>query len=117
VVKITEEFLPRMTEVHLKDTFAQYRGNKATPTRTQHLLKSVYASVGQGGGVDFPGMFRVLRARKFNGWCVFDIDAPRVGDGTGTIHDNISASIDYMRKVLKVRFPAPPKASPFREAA
>ena len=92
VVKITDEFLPRITEVHLKDTFPQYRGNKATPTRAQHLTKSVYASVGQGGGVDFPGIFRVLRQRKFKGWAVFDIDAPRVDEGTGTIHDNLSAA-------------------------
>lgn len=117
VVKITDEYFPRLTEIHLKDTFPQYRGNKATPTRAQHLEKSVYASVGQGGGVDFPGIFRILRARKFKGWSVFDIDAPRVGDGTGTIHDNLTASINYMRDVLKVRFPAPPKASPFTEAA
>lgn len=117
VVKITEEFLPRMTEVHLKDTFPQYRGNKATPTRAQHLIKNAYAAVGQGGGVDFPGVFRVLRSRKFKGWCVFDIDAPRAGDGTGTIHDNLVASINYMRDVLKVRFPAPPKTSPFSETA
>ena len=116
VVKITQEFFPRMTEVHLKDTFPAYRGNTATPTRAAHLEKSVYASVGQGGGVDFPGIFRVLRARKFKGWCVFDIDAPRVGDGTGSVHDNLVASVNYMRDVLKVRMPVPPKASPVSAA-
>jgi sugar phosphate isomerase/epimerase len=115
-VKITEEFLPRITEVHLKDTFPQYRGNKATPTRAQHLAKGVYAAVGQGGGVDFPGVFRVLRARKFKGWAVFDIDAPRAGDGTGTVDDNLAASVRYMRDVLKVRLPAPPTTPMYREA-
>lgn len=105
VVKITSEFLPRITEFHLKDTFAQYRGNKLTPTREQHAKKSVYASVGQGGGVDFPGVFKVLRNRKWKGWAVFDIDAPRPGDGTGTVDDNIAASVNYMRTALGVKVP------------
>ena len=105
VVKITREFLPRITEFHLKDTFAQYRGNKQTPTREQHARKSVYASVGQGGGVDFPGVFKVLRNRKWKGWAVFDIDAPRPGDGTGTVDDNIAASVNYMRTALGVKVP------------
>jgi sugar phosphate isomerase/epimerase len=115
-VKITREFLPRITEVHLKDTFPQYRGNTATPTRSQHLAKGVYASVGQGGGVDFPGIFQVLRTRRFKGWAVFDIDAPRAGDGTGTVHDNLAASVRYMRDVLKVRFPEPPATGVYTEA-
>jgi sugar phosphate isomerase/epimerase len=105
VVKITREFLPRITEFHLKDTFAQYRGNKQTPTREQHARKSVYASVGQGGGVDFPGVFKVLRNRKWKGWAVFDIDAPRPGDGTGTVDDNIAASVNYMHTALGVKVP------------
>ena len=46
VVKMTEEFFPRITEFHLKDTFPQYRGNKAGPTPEDHKQKSVYASVG-----------------------------------------------------------------------
>jgi len=115
-VKIVDEFLPRITEVHLKDTFPQYRGNTATPTRSQHLAKGVYASVGQGGGVDFPGVFRVLRERRFKGWAVFDIDAPRAGDGTGSVHDNLAASINYLRDVLKIRLPAPPATGVYREA-
>ncbi len=107
--KIAKEFLPRMTEVHLKDTFPNYRGNTATPTREQHLEKGVYASVGQGGGVDFPAVFKVLREGNFKGWAVFDIDAPRTGDGTGTVDDNIAASVRYMRDTLKVKLPPPGK--------
>ena len=116
-VKIVDEFFPRITEVHLKDTFPQYRFNTATPNQQQHYTgKSVYASVGQGGGVDFPGIFQILRKRSFKGWAVFDIDAPRPGDGTGTVDDNIAASIRYMRDVLKVRLPAPPAKGLFTEA-
>jgi sugar phosphate isomerase/epimerase len=117
VVKITAEFLPRIAEFHLKDTFPQYRGNKQTPTREQHSKKSVYASVGQGKGVDFPGVFKVMRDRKWKGWAVFDIDAPRPGDGTGTVDDNIAASVNYMRTALGVKLPpANGKAGLFKEA-
>jgi sugar phosphate isomerase/epimerase len=106
VVKTADEFFPRITELHLKDTFPQYRGNTSTPTQDQHYTgKSVYASVGQGGGVDFPGVFAVLRRKRFKGWAVFDIDAPRTGDGTGTVDDNIAASINYMRTALGVKLP------------
>jgi sugar phosphate isomerase/epimerase len=116
VVKMTAEFLPRIAEFHLKDTFPQYRGNKATPTREQHGKKSVYASVGQGKGVDFPGVFKVMRDRKWKGWAVFDIDAPRPGDGTGTVDDNIAASVNYMRTALGVKLPpADGKTGLFKE--
>jgi len=74
VVKMTDEFFPRITEYHLKDTFPQWRGNKEGPTQAMHRQKSVYASVGQGGGVDFPGVLAVMRKKHFKGWAVFDID-------------------------------------------
>ena len=105
VVKMTDEFFPRITEYHLKDTFPQWRGNKEGPTQAMHRQKSVYASVGQGGGVDFPGLFEVLRRKRFKGWAVFDIDAPRPGDGTGTVDDNLAASVNYMRTALGVKLP------------
>jgi sugar phosphate isomerase/epimerase len=116
VVKITDEFFPRITEFHLKDTFPQWRGNKEGPTQAMHRQKSVYASVGQGGGVDFPGVFAVMRRKHFKGWAVFDIDAPRPGDGTGSVDDNIAASVRYMRDVVKVNLPPPPAKGLFREA-
>jgi len=116
VVKITDEFFPRITEFHLKDTFPQYRGNKAGPTQAMHRQKSVYASVGQGGGVDFPGVFAVMRKKHFKGWAVFDIDAPRPGDGTGTVDDNIAASVRYMRDTLHVKLPPVPEKGLFTEA-
>lgn len=116
VVKMTDEFFPRITEFHLKDTFPQWRGNKQGPTQEMHKQKSVYASVGQGGGVDFPGVFAVMRKKRFKGWAVFDIDAPRPGDGTGSVDDNIAASVRYMRDVLKVKLPAPPAKGLFTQA-
>jgi len=106
VVKIADEFFPRITEFHLKDTFAKFRGNSATPAQDAHYRgPSVYAAVGQGGGVDFPGLFAVMRRKAFKGWAVFDIDAPREGDGTGTVDDNLAASVNYMRSALGVKLP------------
>ena len=106
VVKIADEFFPRITEFHLKDTFPKFRGNNATPSQEAHYRgPSVYAAVGQGGGVDFPGLFAVMRRRRFKGWAVFDIDAPRAGDGTGTADDNLAASVNYMRETLGVKLP------------
>ena len=116
VVKISDEFFPRITEFHLKDTFPQYRGNKGGPTPAMHRQKSVYASVGQGGGVDFPGVFAVMRKKHFKGWAVFDIDAPRPGDGTGSVDDNIAASVNYMRTALGVKLPAATGKGLFTEA-
>lgn len=116
VVKMTDEFFPRITEYHLKDTYPQWRGNKQSPTQEMHREKSLYTAVGVGGGVDFPGVFAVLRKRHFKGWAVFDIDAPRPGDGSGTVDDNIAASVRYMRDVLKVNLPPVPEKGLFTEA-
>jgi sugar phosphate isomerase/epimerase len=115
-VKMTDEFFPRITEYHLKDTYPQWRGNKESPTQAMHRQKSLYTAVGVGGGVDFPGVFAILRKKHFKGWVVFDIDAPRPGDGTGTVDDNIAASVRYMREVLKVNLPPVPEKGLFTEA-
>lgn len=92
-VKIISDYFPRIAEVHLKDTYPKYRGNHSTPTLAEHRQASLYHTLG-AGGVDFPAIFRVLRGRKFKGWVVFDLDAPRPGDGTGSIDDNLAANIN-----------------------
>ena len=100
----------------MKDTFPNFRGNTESPTPAGHAKKSVYASVGQGGGVDFPGVFAVMRKRHFKGWAVFDIDAPRAGDGTGSVDDNLAASVRYMRDAVHVNLPAPSGKGLFTES-
>lgn len=110
-VKIISDYFPRVAEVHLKDTYAKYRGNTSTPTREMHRQASLYCNLGVGGGVDFPALFKLLRSRKFKGWAVLDLDAPRPNDGTGSIQDNLAANIKYMRDMLHVRFPAPPASA------
>jgi len=112
-VKIMSDYFPRIAEVHLKDTYARYRGNTATPTQAQHQVASVYHNLG-GGGVDFPAVFKLLRDRHFKGWAIFDMDGPRKGDdGFDAIGDNLDLAVDdylshnvnYMRVVLGIKLP------------
>jgi len=114
-VQIIKDYFPRITEIHMKDTYAQFRGNKQTPTQEMHAKASVYHNLG-GGGVDFPAVFQVLRERHFKGWAIFDVDGPREGDdGYGAIGGNIKLKVDdylshninYLRDVLGIKLPPP----------
>ena len=111
--QIISDFFPRIAEVHLKDTYAKYRGNTSTPTQEEHRVASVYHNLG-GGGVDFPAVFKVLRDRHYKGWAIFDMDGPRKGDdGFDAIGGNLDVAVDdylahninYMRIVLGVKLP------------
>jgi inosose dehydratase len=112
-VEVMTDYLPRIAEVHLKDTYAKYRGNDATPSRAQHAEASVYHNLG-GGGVDFPAVMKLLRDQRFKGWVMLDVDGPREGDdGYDAIGGNIDLAIDdylahnvnYMRVILGVNLP------------
>jgi inosose dehydratase len=112
-VQIMSDYFPRIAEVHLKDTYAKYRGNTATPTQEQHKVASVYHNLG-GGGVDFPAVFKLLRDRHYKGWAIFDMDGPRKGDdGFDAIGGNMDLAVDdylahnvnYLRVILGVRLP------------
>lgn len=111
--QIINDYFPRIAEVHLKDTYAKFRGNASTPTEEEHRVASVYHNLG-GGGVDFPAVFKVLRDRHYKGWAIFDLDGPRKGDdGFDAIGGNLDVAVDdylahninYLRDVLGVRLP------------
>lgn len=111
--QIINDYFPRIAEVHLKDTYAKYRGNTSTPTEEEHRVASVYHNLG-GGGVDFPAVFKVLRDRHYKGWAIFDLDGPRKGDdGFDAIGGNLDLAVDdylahninYLRDVLGIRLP------------
>ena len=112
-VQIMGDYFPRIAEVHLKDTYAKYRGNTSTPPQEQHKIASVYHNLG-GGGVDFPAVFKLLRDRRFKGWAIFDMDGPRKGDdGFDAIGGNLELAVDdylahninYLRVMLGVKLP------------
>jgi inosose dehydratase len=111
--KIISDYFPRVSEIHLKDTYAKYRGNTQTPTQEMHKQASVYHNLG-GGGVDFPAVFDVLRKKHFKGWAIFDVDGPRKGDdgydAIGgnrelAVDDYLSHNINYLRDVLGIKLP------------
>ena len=111
--QVISDYFPRIAEVHLKDTYAKYRGNTSTPTQEQHKVASVYHNLG-GGGVDFPAVFKVLRDRHYKGWAIFDMDGPRKGDdGFDAIGGNLDVAVDdylahnvnYLRNVLGIKLP------------
>jgi inosose dehydratase len=112
-VQIMGDYFPRIAEVHLKDTYAKYRGNTSTPTQEQHKVGSVYHNLG-GGGVDVPAVFKLLRDRHYKGWVIFDMDGPRKGDdGFDAIGGNLDVAVDdylahnvnYMRNILGIKLP------------
>ncbi len=112
-VQIMSDYFPRIALVHLKDTYAKYRGNTSTPTQEQHKVGSVYHNMG-GGGVDFQGVFKLLRDRRYKGWAIFDMDGPRKGDdgfdATGgnlelAIDDYLSHNVNYLRVMLGIKLP------------
>ena len=112
-VQIMTDYMPRIAEVHLKDTYAKYRGNTTTPTREQHAEASVYHNLG-GGGVDFPAVMKLLRDQHFKGWVMLDVDGPRKGDdGFDAIGGNLDLAVDdylahnvnYLRVVLGIKLP------------
>ncbi len=111
--QIIGDYFPRVAEVHLKDTYAKYRGNTSTPTQQEHAVASVYHNLG-GGGVDFSAVFKVLREGRFKGWVILDVNPPRKGDdGLDAIGGNMELAVDdyiahninYLRVVLGVRLP------------
>ena len=111
--QIISDYFPRVAEIHLKDTYARFRGNTSTPTQEEHRVASVYHNLG-GGGVDFPAVFKVLRDKHYKGWAIFDVDGPRKGDdGFDSIGGNLDLAVDdylahninYLRDVLGVKLP------------
>lgn len=111
--EIISDYFDRIAEVHLKDTYAKFRGNTSTPTQEQHDQASIYHNLG-GGGVDFPAVFKVLRDRRYKGWAIFDLNSPRKGDdGLEALGDNMEVAVDdylahnvnYLRNVLGVKLP------------
>jgi inosose dehydratase len=111
--QLLSDYFPRLALVHLKDTYAKYRGNTSTPTQEQHKVASVYHNLG-GGGVDFQAVFKVLRDKHYKGWAIFDVDGPREGDdGFESIGGNLDLAVDdylshnvnYLRVMLGVKLP------------
>ncbi len=71
-VQMVSDYFPRIAEIHLKDTYAKFRGNKQTPTPEMHKEASVYHQ------------FRWRRRRALSAssrCCATSVSRVGVGDG------------------------------------
>ena len=68
-VQIMSDYFPRIAEVHLKDTYAKYRGNTATPTQEQHAVASVYHNLGGAASTSRPSSNSCGTGASRAGWC------------------------------------------------
>ena len=92
----------RMVSVHWKDSAASYRGfTGATPTNEQHLKSILYKDLGTGG-VDLPGIWKLLLDWGYQGWVTLDLDPPRPNEGEGSPEDKLLINRRYLTDVLKV---------------
>jgi len=96
-VKALVTYYSRLAAVHLKDCEPKYSAGNGwkgpAPSEEEHKRVDLYKRLGTGG-VDFPALFRVLRAKNYDGWVTLDFDAPRPGEGT------VKEDMDAHRKYL-----------------
>jgi inosose dehydratase len=101
-VGLMTDHYDRIVAVHLKDTEPHYRGYTGpTPTRAQHDEKILYKDLG-AGGVDLPGVWRLLQKRGFDGWITLDLDPPRANEGEGTIEEKLRINHRFVTEGLGI---------------
>jgi sugar phosphate isomerase/epimerase len=100
-LQIMRDYYTRIAAVHFKDTEAKYRGYTGpTPTQEEHKKVNLYKNLG-AGGVDFPGILRLLREKQYQGWITLDLDPPRPGEGT--IDEQLTVNKKYLGEKLRVK--------------
>jgi inosose dehydratase len=103
-VKMVQKYYPRVVAIHLKDTDRKYRNWAGpTPTPVEHREHNLYQPMGSGG-VDFVGLFRVLREHSYSYWVTLDYDAPRKSEAT--LRQQIATNTAYLRDKLNVNLTA-----------
>ena len=100
-VKALVTYYSRLAAVHLKDCEPKYSAGNGwkgpAPSEEEHKRVDLYKRLGTGG-VDFPALFRVLRAKNYDGWVTLDFDAPRPGEGT--VKEDMDAHRKYLVETL-----------------
>ena len=64
--QIISDYFPRVSEIHLKDTYAKYRGNTETPTQEMHKQASRLSQSGRRRR-GLPGRVRCAAQEAFQG--------------------------------------------------
>jgi inosose dehydratase len=99
---LMRQYYDRIYAIHWKDTKAEYRGfTGPTPTREEHNQAILYKDLGTGG-VDIPGIWKLLLERGYNGWITLDLDPPRPNEGEGTYADKLRINHGFLIETLKV---------------
>jgi len=101
-LELIRQYYDRIYAIHWKDTKASYRGfTGSTPTREEHVKEILYKDLGTGG-VDIPGIWKLLLERGYSGWITLDLDPPRPNEGEGTYADKLRINHRFLKDVLKV---------------
>jgi len=101
-LELIRQYYDRIYAIHWKDTKASYRGfTGSTPTREEHVKEILYKDLGTGG-VDIPGIWKLLLERGYSGWITLDLDPPRPNEGEGTYADKLRINHRFLTDVLKV---------------
>ncbi|MFN8521619.1 MAG: sugar phosphate isomerase/epimerase [Chloroflexota bacterium] len=102
---LIDQYYDRVSAIHWKDTRAAYRGfSGPTPTREQHVQEILYKDLGSGG-VDIPGIWRLLLERGYQGWITLDLDPPRPAEGEGSDEDKLRINHRFLTQTLGVTLP------------
>ncbi len=101
-MRVMDIYYSRLAALHLKDAEAKYNVRRAgwkgpAPSQEEHRRVHLYKRMG-AGGVDFPGIFKILRANKWTGWATLDFNAQ---GRDGTIQDDMNRHKEYLVNVLK----------------
>ncbi len=101
-MRVMDIYYSRLAAMHLKDAEAKYNVRRAgwkgpAPSQEEHRRVHLYKRMGSGG-VDFPGIFKILRAKNWSGWATLDFNAE---GRDGTIQDDMTRHKKYLVDVLK----------------
>ena len=66
-----------------------------------HRQEILYKDLG-AGGVDHPGIWRLLLDRGYQGWITLDLDPPRPNEGEGTYEDKLWINRRFLTDTLKI---------------
>jgi inosose dehydratase len=101
-LELIRQYFDRIYAIHWKDTNASYRGfTGPTPTREEHAKEILYKDLGTGG-VDIPGIWKLLLERKYQGWITLDLDPPRPAEGEGSYEDKLRINHRFLTDTLNV---------------
>jgi inosose dehydratase len=101
-LELIRDFYDRLAAIHWKDSKASYRGYTGpTPTQEMHRQEILYKDLG-AGGVDHPGIWRLLLERGYQGWVTLDLDPPRPSEGEGSPEDKLRINHRYLVETLEV---------------